>query len=290
MKVLVLGGRGQLGSALRRHFDGSAIVVSLDASDGDITNEDLLASRIGEARPDLICNCAGFLNADRCEREPDPSYRVNAVGPSNIVAAARRCGQDPTIVHFSTDFIFDGRDGGYTEAARPHPLSVYGLDKSLADHALLHSGYPSIYVLRIASLVGDPGRPGFLPAVLRRLASEGRVSVVDDLRISLATVEWVGQAVDRVVLGQAPRGLYHAVGDGETSWFDLARHAAGVLGLPGHIAPMSADSYAYAAPRPKNSTLNTAKLRACMAVPPWQDLLDEHIAAWRDAYGALVPR
>lgn len=288
MKVMILGCRGLLGSALRSDLAADHEVFGYDSTSGDVRNEALITALIGKDRPDVIVNCAGFLNADRCEGDPARSFAVNALGPGNVMRAAQDSGISPIIVHFSSDFVFDGAEGNYGEEARPHPLSIYGLDKCLADQILLQSGYKRVYVLRVASLIGDPARKGFLWAVLRKVRTQGRAAVVEDLRISVATVELVAAGLRTLVLGGAAFGLYNCVANGETSWFSLAARAAHTLAIPGTVVPQSSEGYSYAASRPKHSSLATSKLGALMAIPTWEAVLDEHLARRAEAYRSLT--
>lgn len=287
-KALVIGAKGLLGTALCRALREEYETVGMGRDECNLEDEACVRGVLRTCEPDLLVNCAGFLNADRCEEDPVRSYAVNACGPRTLIRAATELRRPPCMVHFSSDFVFSGARGGYTENDLPMPLNAYGMHKWLADDFILHVGYPRLYVLRIASVIGLASKPGFLAAVLRRVARQGKASVVGDIRISLTTTDFICDVVRKVLSSESEPGLYNCVSEGVTSWLDVARHAAKLLGVSGSIEAMPAAQYNYVARRPMTSTLSIAKISGLMRIPTWSDVLEGHVTRWRAQYEELV--
>jgi dTDP-4-dehydrorhamnose reductase len=280
MRLLVTGARGLLGAAIVREFAGAGWdVVPLHRETLDVTDRDAVARQIAGARPDLVVNCVAYNDVDGAEKDPVTALQVNALAVRSLAAAAKAAGA--TLVHYGTDFVFDGESvRPYVEEDRPNPRSAYGVSKLLGEWFALD--HPRAYVLRVESLFGEPGpdgsRQGSLKGLLARLRAGETVPVFVDRTVSPGYTTDIAAATRALVEQGAAPGVYHCVNSGPTSLADIAAEAARLLGLPLHMKPITLESVALPARRPKYSALSVAKLAAAgIAMPPWQDALARHL-------------
>lgn len=273
-RIAILGGNGLLGQRLQEYLAPHGALQFLPREKLDITNEAALAAWLRDDRPDMVINCAAYLTVDACEDAPEHSYAVNYQAPATLGALMAPL-RDARLIHFSTDFVFDGREGGYDEAAKPHPLSVYGTHKNMADAAVLKNENATI--LRIASMIGaGPGKRDFVKALLARYESGVRAfSINGEYEISMATPQLVANAIIAILKERPPAGLYHCVASGTTSWHAIAKTAFEQLGLrDAAINPAPASAYPMRAARPIKSWLRNDKLAAIIGeIPEWKILL-----------------
>lgn len=281
-KIAILGANGTLGERLRHYLIGAEI-IPLTRADADVTDKDAVAALLRQIKPGWVINCTAFLNTDRCEQEPDASYKVNYL-------AAAQLGEiivgmpDTRLIQFSTDYVFDGREGSYTEQSPANPLSAYGKHKFMADETLLST---PAYILRIASLVGaGEGRPDIIKSMLGRVAGGAKkLDVVQELEISTATTQFIVQAITQVIAQRPETGIYNTVAEGKTSWFDIVREAFATLKVEAELNPIPASAFPRPTPRPLKSWLKTDKLRNVLgSVPAWQDAVTAQVQDLREVY------
>ncbi len=275
-RVLLIGGSGRLGTAIRRRWSDCEIVAP---SHGELDLRDCgaLARAVAGARPDVLLNAAAFHDVDRCEIEPAMAFETNAIA----IAAAARVARDAgaAFVTISTDYVFDGAASSpYSEDDAPHPLSVYGTSK-LAGEYLVESLGGRAFVVRTCGVYGrteSPARPGLVERVLA--GGAGRpLRVVADSYASPTFAGDLADALRRLVQTDA-YGLYHAVNAGPVSWYDFAREAARLAGIHAALEPISAQEWEAAAVRPRFSALANAKLAALgIAMPAWQEGLAAYL-------------
>lgn len=296
--VVILGAGGTLGSSLaaelacnhlaRDYLARDYQVIPLSSVQADVTDRSAIERILSETRPDVVVNCAGFLNVDRCEQEPRKSWLVNYAGAVNVARAVSNCrSRPPVFFQFSTDFVFDGIQGAYRETNLPHPLSHYGLHKLLADECILSEGSPNAYILRVASLICfPPSKDNFLKRMLFLSGQKPQLEIVDDLRVSMTTAETLGRLVDRFIAVRPEPGLYNGVCAGVTTWHDIAQTAFRALGVDYDIRPTSIADRPNASIRPRLSDLDVSKVAGVpgCAPPDWNDALCEHLDIYRDRY------
>ncbi len=286
--MLLVGGRGLVGRALARALATEYQVVTTDVDSLDVRDGNACDRTIASVRPDIVVNTAAFLNADVCEREPEKSYGVNVGGVRNLLRAVRRRAPEAVLLHFSTDFVFDGVKGGYSEDNLPQPISVYGMHKWLADEMIMASGV-NAWVLRLASVIGlkEPAKT-FARAIVSGAAVSDELRVVDDLIISTVTTDLVASVVGRFLSSCPAFGLYNCVAEGATTWAQVARALIDGMGLPCEVVPISSREYRYEARRPSNSSLRIDKLRQLYPVPTWSEAIADHVERHRKEYESVV--
>jgi dTDP-4-dehydrorhamnose reductase len=271
-RVLLVGGSGQLGTAIARRWRDCAIVAP-SHDELAIERTEQLAREMDRIAPDVLVNAAAFHDVDRCEREPNDAFEINAhaVGRAACLAAQR----DALFVTISTDYVFDGaKDEPYTETDRPNPLSVYGASK-LEGENLAQSSGARIFVVRTCGVYG-PSRSVARrrPFIDRILAQHGTAELVPVVADVIASPTFAGALADalRALIESEAYGLYHAAGSGAVSWYDFACEAKRQARVDLRIEPIAAEQWKTIAIRPRFSALENAKLGELgIALPPWRD-------------------
>ncbi len=295
MKILLTGVSGQVGRALAVPLRALGEVIGAERKLLDLADSASIERAIRQFEPDLIINPAAYTAVDRAESEPDLAMRINAEGPATLAREAARTGA--RLVHFSTDYVFDGRKSGpYLESDPTAPASAYGRSKLAGELAIAASGCRHL-VLR-TSWVYDLTGANFLRTMFRLSGEREELRVVDDQvgapTSSAAIAQGCAQAVQQWLLNDSSRddGTYHMTCAGQTTWCGFARaimvrlpQIAGALGVnPPARAPrvsgIKTQDYPTAAQRPANSVLDNTKLQTNFGVtmPPWEQALDHLIA------------
>lgn len=288
MKILLLGGNGQVGWQLRRSLAAVGTVIApAPRRDGgpDVADPDSLRATLRAAQPELIVNAAAYTAVDQAEDEPDAAYALNAGACDILAAEAQRSGA--WVVHYSSDYVYDGSgDQPRDETAATGPLGVYGASKLAGDQALT-AGCQRHLILR-TSWVYDTWGANFLKTILRAAARRPALSVVDDQWGAPTRAALIADVTAHVVrrLRHDPAagglaGLYHLAAQGATTWHGYARLAvthAQACGIPlqagaDQVQPVPSASYPTKAARPANSRLDTTRLRETFGIhlPPWED-------------------
>jgi dTDP-4-dehydrorhamnose reductase len=279
MRVLVTGARGLLGAAIAQEFAGAHDVHALERSQLDVTDDPAVARVVGDLRPALIVNCAAYNDVDGAEDAAAQALRVNAFGVLALARAASAV--DAALVHFSSDFVFDGEtDRPYTEADRPNPQGTYAASKLLGDWFAAEA--PRAYVLRVESLFGPAGpggvRRGSLGTIVDRIREGSEVPVFVDRVVSPSYTPDVARAARALVERDAPAGLYHCVNTGHASWAKIAERAAAMMAVPLRMRPLTLETAALRARRPRYSALSNGKLLAAdVEMRGWEEALGEFL-------------
>jgi dTDP-4-dehydrorhamnose reductase len=281
MRIAVVGARGQLGATLVHEFSAGHETSAFGRAELDITNDAAVAAMVARVKPDVILNAAAFTNVDAAEDHPVEALNGNAFGVRALARSALTHGA--TLVHYSSDFVFDGNASSpYVETDPPGPRSVYAASKLLGEWFALDA--PRAYVLRVESLFGEaPGAPagkGSAAAILNTLKAGGSPKVFEDRTITPSYVIDVAQATRRLVESQAPGGLYHCVNSGQCTWLEFAREMARLLGLEPRLTPVRMADVQLRASRPLFCALSNDKLRSAgIDMPAWQDALARYLSA-----------
>jgi len=274
LRVLVTGAAGRLGAAIVEAFPDAQVIAHARSS-LDITDAAAVSGAVRAERPDVIVNCAAFNDVDGAESAPLAALAVNAFAPRNLARAARDAGA--TLVHYGTDFVFDGRSTQpWDETAQPSPQSTYAASKLLGEWFALDA--PRAYVLRVESLFGAAsnwtGRTGTMDSIVAGLENGRDVRVFTDRIVSPSYVPDIAAATRHLVLRDAPPGLYHCVNAGQATWYEVAQTAAELLRVAPRLVAVSVNDVQLKARRPQFCAMSPQKLAAAgFAMPSWQDAM-----------------
>jgi len=286
MKILLVGCNGQVGWELQRSL---ALLGALTACDfdspeplrADFAQPESLRALVQRVQPQVIVNAAAHTAVDKAESEPDLARTLNATAPGVLADEAKRSGA--LLVHYSTDYVFDGSGSApRTETSPTGPLSVYGRTKLEGEQLIAGSGCAHL-ILRTSWVYAARGG-NFARTMLRLAAERDALNVIDD-QIGAPTgadllADITAHAIRRVLEQPQLQGLYHCVAAGETSWFEYARcviewaraRGQNIKVAPEAIAPIATSAYPTPAQRPLNSRLDTRKLQTAFGLhlPHWQ--------------------
>ena len=293
MKVLILGSKGRLGSALLRRWSTLSQIsevialtrTQVDLSDPDAAEAGLSSQSFGAG--DVVINCAAATDVDGCERDPETALRINFLTPERL---ARLCAsRGARLVHIGTDYVFDGAlDRPYTEEDEPRPLSHYGESKLRGDRAVLAAS-PLHCVVRVSWVFG-PDKSSFVDAIVRRALTNPEAAAVHDKTSSPAYTEDLALWLKQFLKPSLPGGIYHLCNRGTCSWRDYGEYALecakrhGVPVLTTTVAPLTlADMKTFVAMRPPHTSLDTGKFtRATGITPrPWKEAVEEYFSTWK---------
>ena len=262
MRIVIIGAGGQLGSDLAEVLQQSREdVVILTRQDLDITDSRVVREKLAHYAPKVILNCAVYHPVDECETHPANSFAVNAIAVRDLGLVANEIGA--AVVHFSSDYVFDGQLGRpYTEADPTSPASVFGVSK-VAGEQLLRQVLPQHYIIRTSGLYGLVGsrvkRGNFVETMLRLGAQNGHVRVVNDLRMAqTSTRNLANQVLALIQTGHY--GTYHASDHGDYSWYEFALKIFEFSGMKVDVTPVSWRDMPAVAPRPTYSVLENRRL------------------------------
>lgn len=276
MKLLITGGRGQLGQAISGLAETMADmeVFSFGSDKLDITSEASVQETVSAISPDVIINCAAHTAVDACETDAENAYRINALGPKYLAQAASAV--DASMVQVSTDYVFDGRKNTpYVETDFTNPQSVYGSTK-LAGEEQAAKYLKKLYIVRSAWLYGNGHN--FVRTMLR-LAREGRpLRVVND-QYGTPTSHLELARMILYLIHTENYGIYHATCEGFTTWYSFAREIFAHTGIKADLTPVSSDEFKAPAKRPAYSVLENHKLNTETAyrMADWHDAFLEYL-------------
>ena len=273
MRILLTGRNGQVGWELERKLAPLGEVIATDRATLDLAEPDAIRRAVREAKPQIIVNAAAYTAVDQAESEPELAMQINGSAPGVLAEEAKRLGA--LLVHYSTDYVFDGEKATpYLEDDPPNPINVYGKTKLEGERAIQAVGCRHL-ILRTSWVYGARGK-NFLLTILR-LASEGReLRVVDD-QIGAPTASFaISQATAQLVRAGA-RGLYHLCAAGAASWCGFARAILAQAGIAAPVTAIRTEDYPTPARRPRNSRLDCTRLLKDhgLALAPWEEALAE---------------
>jgi dTDP-4-dehydrorhamnose reductase len=256
MKILILGNKGMLGTDLMLRLGIAHKVTGKDVGDFDITSPESCRQVISETNPEVVINAAAYTNVDGAEKDRDACFAVNADGVRNVALA---CGKENIrIVHFSTDYVFDGTGGTpYREDDALAPRGIYAQSKAAGEKYLQE--YSNNYLLiRTAWLYGRNGK-NFVRTILEKARHTNTLRVVDD-QTGSPTYSWDLTGAVRILLEQHHQGIFHVTNRGSCTWYAFTKKILEYAGLE-HIAiePIQTRDLNLPAPRPAYSVLGTRK-------------------------------
>ena len=257
-KVLILGASGMLGHDLQKVYP-SAVCRGHEL---DITDEAATSSFLLDLRPTLVINAAAFTNVDGCEDQQELAFAVNGEGPGYLAAACHEVGA--TLVHYSTDYVFDGSQESYRESDLPNPINVYGASKLRGEQAIM-AEMEDYHIVRTSWLFGHNG-PNFVETMLRLSDEMETVRVVND-QFGKPTYT-AHLAAKTLEIAKRESGMYHITNEGVCSWYEFASAI-----IP-NVEPCSSEEFLRPAKRPKYSVLENTKTSP---MRPWQDALKDYL-------------
>ena len=277
--ILVTGGTGQVGTALRRlgpKFDVAIVAPGRDEL--DLTSPASIEAMVGHHDWGGVINCAAYTAVDKAESEPDAAYAINAVAPELLALASAVRGI--RLTHVSTDYVFYGtKPGFYTEDDPVAPLGAYGASKEAGERGV-RAANPDHVILRTAWVVSPWGH-NFVKTMLRLGGERKQLRVVDDQRGCPTSAINIAETLLTIAAQAGPAGTYHFVNSGEASWCDLARFVFDRAGMDVAVEAIATADYPTPARRPANSRLSTEKLQRTFGIQPrpWQDAVGEVVDA-----------
>ncbi len=282
MKIFLTGSNGQVGFELKNKLCALGEVIATDREELDLTNLNAIRTFIDQIKPDIIINSSAYTAVDKAESEPELAYQINTLAPEVLADKAREL--DIPLVHFSTDYVFDGlKKEAYIETDPTNPQSVYGKTKYEGEEKVrVNSKH---IILRTSWVFGSHGN-NFLKTILRLIQEKDSLNIVNDQWGSPASASMLSDVTFKIVDAILKNknfndyGTYHVANDGETNWFDYASlisSEAMKLNLkvkcsPDKIHPILTSEYPTAANRPLNSRLKTDKLKKTFMIelPYWE--------------------
>jgi dTDP-4-dehydrorhamnose reductase len=282
--VVLLGANGQLGTDLQAALTGVRL-TPLAHADLDVCDAERVTAVLGSLRPDVVINTTAFHKVDVCEDEPAPSFAVNASAVCRLARLGRDLGY--TLIHFSTDYVFDGRARTpYGEDTLPNPLNVYGVSKLAGEH-LVRAYARRYYLLRTTGLYGVAGSSGkggnFVETMICLGKSGNPVRVVDDQVLTPTATADLAAAVGQLVArdGEVPYGLYHVTSAGQCSWHAFAQAIFELCGMSVDLSPITTVESGSKAVRPAFSVLGHARWigTGLAELRPWREALADYLRA-----------
>ncbi|MEP6515493.1 dTDP-4-dehydrorhamnose reductase [Microcoleus vaginatus] len=286
MKILLAGGSGQLAQELQPILLSSGEVIAVDRTRLDLSQPESIRQAMAEIQPDLVVNAGAYTAVDKAESEPELANAVNGIAPGILAEECEKLGA--SLMHFSTDYVFDGSHGSaYLETDSTNPLGSYGKSKLAGEEAIRKAGNRHI-IIRTAWVYGNGGKGNFVKTMLRLGKEREEIRVVAD---QIGSPTWTGDlsaATSQIIplLGQESFGTYHYTNSGVCSWYDFAIaifEEAAQLGLPlkvQRVIPITTSEYPTPAKRPAFSVLSTVKISALLGTypPHWRQGLRQMLA------------
>jgi len=266
-KYMIVGAGGLFGRHMAAHLKarGEEAVV-LSRKQLDASNPEAVKLVVGQVKPHVLINAVALTDVDGCERDPEQAHLLNSVVPTVLASAARD--HDALLVHVSTDYVFSGAVGAYTESDLPDPINIYGATKLEGEHAVVEAGGEWL-IVRTSGLYG-PGGKNFISKLPDLLRSTNEVHAIDDLILSPTYVEHLCWVVEEMVVCKS-RGLYHMVNQDAVSWYEAALMLAKHLGIANRVNRVSRSDIRFTAQRPLNSSLRVDRLVDELFCVPYVD-------------------
>ncbi len=285
MKIVIIGAGGRLGAMFMREYRDKFDVVGFNHAQLDLADQSQLREKLGAFDVDLVINAAAFTNVDLCETQHEQAFRINAEAPRVLAEICR--GKNAKLIHFSTDYVFDGeKREPYTEDDVAKPISVYGESKWEGEKLVLQThGH---LVVRVSWVFG-PDRPSFIDAMIKRARESDQVDAIAD-KISTPTyTRDIAQALPQFFDSDVPGGILHFASSGECSWQEYAQFSVDCcrsLGIPLKAKMVRtlklSDMKNWVARRPVYSVLSTEKFFSLTGTTPrnWRDAVAEYVRSF----------
>lgn len=283
MKILILGGQGNLGTQLAKVFAVDFETISWDRDDLDVLDFPLLSKRINELAPDLIINTVAYNAVDKCEdkKEYEIALKLNAELPAALADIALHLGA--TLIHYSSDYVFNGTEEKkeFAEIDTPNPINKYGESKFAGEREILKQAERGLnfYLIRTSKLFGPKGaspaaKPSFFDIMLSLVQDKKDITVVNEELSCFTYTPDLAAATKRLWELETPYGIYHLTNEGACTWLDGAQALFSLKNMDVAIRAVRSENLLRAARRPKFSVLKNLKVKK---MRNWQEALSEYI-------------
>jgi dTDP-4-dehydrorhamnose reductase len=285
MKIVILGAGGRLGAALMREYREKYDIAGFDHAELDLASLDDVRGKLGAMNFDVLINAAAFTNVDACETERDRAFRINAEAPDVLAEICNE--KDAKLIHFSTDYVFDGQKRApYTEEDQANPISAYGESKLAGEKNVIAAGDGHL-VVRVSWVFG-PDRPSFVDAMIKRAQQDEKIDAISDKFSTPTYTHDIANMLPQFFDHSVPGGILHFANAGKCTWQEYAQWAldscrdAGVS-LKGKTvgALKLSEMTNWVARRPIYSVLSTGK---------YTELTGTSSRAWREAVADYITR
>ncbi|TAK96429.1 dTDP-4-dehydrorhamnose reductase [Patescibacteria group bacterium] len=309
-KILIIGAKGMLGQELVKVFrrDKQYAVTAWEMADLDVTNQKQVAQKVGKLKPNLILNTAAYNAVDKCEADQKEfalAKKLNGVAPGYLAAVAKKIGA--TLIHYSTDYVFDGSpeidlepagcthscgschlhesadqrslpEIGFREDAKPKPINNYGKSKLMGERAV-QKEKGKYYIIRLSKLFGLPGKSesakrSFFDMMLEAGKKNKEVKVIDEETDCFTYAPDLAKKTKEIIEAKKPFGVYHVTNSGVCTWYEAVQELYRQAKLKTKIIPISGEELPRPAKRPFISTLINTK---CNPLRSWQAALKEYL-------------
>ena len=243
-KILLLGDRGKIGYAMNTILKDNYIVVGKNTSNYCAENDYITRKVIEKENPDIVINCVGLTSTDKCELNPVKAWRLNTLLPRTLATLSNK--YNFTLIHFSTDAVFDGISGEcYSEWSYPNPRSVYGVTKLCADQAISNIA-KKYYIMRLSLIFGYSPKPSsFVEHMINKAVDGNTLHIADDLIRSPTYNLDVAREVEYFLESKMPYGLYHVASKGATSLYNLITRVVKDFNLDVNVNRASYKDFSY---------------------------------------------
>ena len=276
MKILITGANGMLAKSVKERLKKGNELICTDVSELDITNKDQVLEFVQDLKPEYIINCAAYTAVDKAEEVYDLADKINGDGPANLALASKLV--DATLVHISTDYVFNGDldvSKSYVEDDAVGPVTVYGKTKLHGEQGV-KDNTDKYYIFRTAWLYGDGNN--FVRTMLNLAKNHDEVSVVSDQHGSPTYAEDLADIIGQAIEKKIPYGLYHATNQGFTTWYEFTKKIYELSDITTKVKPVTSEEFIRPAKRPKNSQLDKTKLLSQgITIPSWEDGLQRYL-------------
>jgi dTDP-4-dehydrorhamnose reductase len=282
MKTAVIGANGQLGSDIVKAFRANGDeVVELNHSQVEVTDIDSVSNALNNAKPSVVINTSAQHNVEKCEQDPALSFAVNGIGARNLAMVCNDI--DSTLIHISTDYVFDGaKRAPYVEADKTSPLNVYGNTK-VSGEQFVESIAEKYFVVRTSGVYGHnpcraKGGLNFVELMLKLSKERPEIRVVDDEILTPTFTREIAKQLVRLASTDA-YGLYHATAEGSCSWYRFAKKIFEITKSNVNLNIAGPDEFPMKVPRPKYSVLENEQLKknSLNIFKSWDEALKEYL-------------
>ncbi len=280
-RVLILGSHGMLGQDLVKVFeaDQNWEVFAYDREEIDILSEKSLHEAIEKTDPSVVVNATGYNAVDKCETdeiEYELAKKINGYGPGMLAKICKE--KEIPLVHYVSDYIFDGEKGEYAEDSKPVPISNYGRSKLLGEEEI-RKNTDKFWLIRTSKLFGNPGRSmmskkSFFDTMIQAAKDNNILKVVDEEKSCFTYTPDLALETKKIIEEKIPFGIYHVVNEGACTWYEAARELFKLAKMEVELVPVPSSEFPRPAKRPRSSVLLNTKLKPLRS---YKDALKEYL-------------